>query len=52
MHRGWRRSAFDDTNQRDMEGVQFWTKIKTVAQRLRDGGVGDVAKPFVVPTVA
>jgi len=52
MHRGWRRSAIGDINRRDMEGVKFRTKIKTVTQRLPDGGVGDVAKAFVIPTMA
>jgi malonate-semialdehyde dehydrogenase (acetylating)/methylmalonate-semialdehyde dehydrogenase len=27
---GWKRSAFGDTNQHGMEGVKFWTKVKTV----------------------
>ena len=26
---GWKRSAFGDTNQHGMEGVKFWTKVKT-----------------------
>ncbi|MEQ1510565.1 MAG: CoA-acylating methylmalonate-semialdehyde dehydrogenase, partial [Sphingopyxis sp.] len=30
---GWKRSAFGDTNQHGMEGVKFWTKVKTVTAR-------------------
>ncbi len=47
---GWKRSAFGDTNQHGMEGVKFWTKVKTVTQRWPDGGsTGDSA--FVIPTM-
>ncbi len=47
---GWKRSAFGDTNQHGMEGVKFWTKVKTVTQRWPDGGEsGDSA--FVIPTM-
>ncbi len=35
---GWKRSAFGDVNQHGMEGVRFWTKVKTVTQRWPDGG--------------
>ncbi len=35
---GWKRSAFGDTNQHGMEGVKFWTKVKTVTARWPDGG--------------
>ncbi|WP_423141175.1 CoA-acylating methylmalonate-semialdehyde dehydrogenase [Parablastomonas sp. CN1-191] len=48
---GWKRSAFGDTNQHGMEGVKFWTKVKTVTQRWPDGGVGDAANAFVIPTM-
>ncbi len=48
---GWKRSAFGDTNQHGMEGVKFWTKVKTVTQRWPDGGVGDLANAFVIPTM-
>ena len=34
---GWKRSAFGDINQHGMEGVKFWTKVKTVTQRWPDG---------------
>ncbi|MDO6414455.1 CoA-acylating methylmalonate-semialdehyde dehydrogenase [Sphingomonas sp. BIUV-7] len=47
---GWKRSAFGDTNQHGMEGVKFFTKVKTVTQRWPDGGVsGDSS--FVIPTM-
>ena len=45
---GWKRSGFGDTNQYGMEGVRFWTKVKTVTQRWPDGGAGDNA--FLIPT--
>ena len=47
---GWKRSAFGDTNQHGMEGVKFWTKIKTVTARWPDGG-GDGSNAFVIPTM-
>jgi len=46
---GWKRSAFGDANQHGMEGVRFWTKVKTVTQRWPDGGAGDSS--FVIPTM-
>ena len=48
---GWKRSAFGDTNQHGMEGVKFWTKVKTITQRWPDGAVGDGANAFVIPTM-
>ena len=51
---GWKRSAFGDTNQHGMEGVKFWTKVKTITQRWPDGGVGgfgDGGNAFVIPTM-
>ena len=48
---GWKRSAFGDTNQHGMEGVKFWTRVKTITQRWPDGGVGDGANAFVIPTM-
>jgi len=50
---GWKRSAFGDTNQHGMEGVKFWTKVKTVTQRWPDGsaGVSGAADAFVIPTM-
>jgi malonate-semialdehyde dehydrogenase (acetylating)/methylmalonate-semialdehyde dehydrogenase len=46
---GWKRSAFGDTNQHGMEGVKFWTKIKTVTARWPEGMLDDSA--FVIPTM-
>jgi malonate-semialdehyde dehydrogenase (acetylating)/methylmalonate-semialdehyde dehydrogenase len=47
---GWKRSAFGDIGQHGMEGVQFWTKRKTVTGRWPDGG-GDGGSAFVIPTM-
>lgn len=47
---GWKRSAFGDTNQHGMEGVRFWTRIKTVTQRWPDGSP-DGGNAFVIPTM-
>ena len=50
---GWKRSAFGDANQHGMEGVRFWTKVKTVTARWPDtdleGSHGDSA--FIMPTM-
>ncbi len=48
---GWKRSAFGDHNQHGLEGMRFWTKVKTVTQRWPDGG-GDGSNAFVIPTMA
>ncbi|MFK3890964.1 CoA-acylating methylmalonate-semialdehyde dehydrogenase [Sphingomonas sp. NPDC079357] len=51
---GWKRSGFGDTNQHGMEGVKFWTRIKTVTQRWPDGAGGGPAAAqdaFVIPTM-
>ncbi|MFM9829835.1 MAG: CoA-acylating methylmalonate-semialdehyde dehydrogenase [Sphingomonas sp.] len=47
---GWKRSAFGDTNQHGMEGVKFWTKVKTITQRWPDGAP-DGGNAFVIPTM-
>ena len=47
---GWKRSAFGDTNQHGMEGVKFWTKVKTVTGRWPDGST-DGSNAFVIPTM-
>ncbi|AMU94892.1 MAG: CoA-acylating methylmalonate-semialdehyde dehydrogenase [Sphingopyxis terrae] len=47
---GWKRSAFGDTNQHGMEGVKFWTKVKTVTARWPDGSL-DGGNAFVIPTM-
>jgi malonate-semialdehyde dehydrogenase (acetylating)/methylmalonate-semialdehyde dehydrogenase len=49
---GWKRSAFGDLNQHGMEGVRFYTKVKTVTARWPDTeleGAGDSA--FIMPTM-
>ena len=46
---GWKRSAFGDTNQHGLEGVKFFTKIKTVTARWPEGAHEDSA--FVIPTM-
>ena len=46
---GWKRSAFGDTNQHGVEGVKFYTKVKTVTARWPEGAVDDNA--FVIPTM-
>jgi malonate-semialdehyde dehydrogenase (acetylating) / methylmalonate-semialdehyde dehydrogenase len=46
---GWKRSAFGDTNQHGVEGVKFYTKVKTVTARWPEGMHEDSA--FVIPTM-
>lgn len=46
---GWKRSAFGDTNQHGMEGVKFYTKVKTITARWPEGLTEDSA--FVIPTM-
>jgi malonate-semialdehyde dehydrogenase (acetylating)/methylmalonate-semialdehyde dehydrogenase len=46
---GWKRSAFGDANQHGMEGVRFYTKIKTVTARWPEGPAGEAA--FNIPTM-
>jgi len=46
---GWKRSAFGDTNQHGMEGVKFFTKVKTVTARWPEGMTDDTS--FVIPTM-
>ena len=36
---GWKDSAFGDHNQYGMEGLRFYTKVKTVTARWLDSGV-------------
>lgn len=47
---GWKRSGYGDHNQHGMEGVRFWTRVKTVTQRWPDGEGAESA--FVIPTMA
>ena len=46
---GWKRSAFGDHNQYGMDGVRFYTKVKTVTQRWPDGDIAD--QSFIIPTM-
>jgi malonate-semialdehyde dehydrogenase (acetylating)/methylmalonate-semialdehyde dehydrogenase len=48
---GWKRSAFGDTNQHGMEGVKFWTKVKTVTARWPDSDLEHSDSSFVIPTM-
>jgi len=49
---GWKRSGFGDHNQHGMEGVRFWTRMKTVTQRWPDGmAPGGAADAFLIPTM-
>ena len=49
---GWKRSAFGDTNQHGMEGVKFYTKVKTVTARWPDSELeGHADSSFVIPTM-
>jgi malonate-semialdehyde dehydrogenase (acetylating)/methylmalonate-semialdehyde dehydrogenase len=47
---GWKRSAFGDANQHGMEGVRFYTKVKTVTARWPEGASEESA--FVIPTMS
>jgi malonate-semialdehyde dehydrogenase (acetylating) / methylmalonate-semialdehyde dehydrogenase len=47
---GWKRSAFGDANQHGMEGVRFYTKVKTVTARWPEGDVS-ADSSFVIPTM-
>jgi malonate-semialdehyde dehydrogenase (acetylating) / methylmalonate-semialdehyde dehydrogenase len=47
---GWKRSAFGDHNQHGMEGLRFYTKVKTITQRWPSTDrVEDSA--FIIPTM-
>ena len=50
---GWKRSAFGDTGIHGVEGVRFYTKIKTVTQRWPslDAGTAVTDSSFVIPTM-
>jgi methylmalonic acid semialdehyde dehydrogenase len=47
---GWKSSAFGDVNQHGMEGVKFYTKIKTVTARWPEGDA-HADSAFVIPTM-
>jgi malonate-semialdehyde dehydrogenase (acetylating)/methylmalonate-semialdehyde dehydrogenase len=48
---GWKRSGFGDLNQYGMDGVRFYTRVKTVTQKWPQGGVV-TDQSFVIPTMA
>ncbi len=50
---GWKRSAFGDTNQHGVEGVKFYTKVKTVTARWPENATGGAPEDsaFVIPTM-
>ena len=48
---GWKRSAFGDTNQHGMEGLKFWTKVKTITARWPDSDLDHADSSFVIPTM-
>ncbi|MCJ2185821.1 CoA-acylating methylmalonate-semialdehyde dehydrogenase [Novosphingobium beihaiensis] len=48
---GWKRSGFGDMNQYGMDGVRFYTRVKTVTQRWPSGDGGIVDQSFVIPTM-
>ncbi len=45
---GWKNSAFNEHNQHGMEGIRFYTKVKTVTTRWKGG---DSAQ-FTIPTLS
>ncbi len=47
---GWKRSAFGDANQYGMEGLRFYTKVKTVTQRWPAPEEQSSDSAFVIPT--
>ncbi|UTP38602.1 CoA-acylating methylmalonate-semialdehyde dehydrogenase [Phenylobacterium sp. LH3H17] len=47
---GWKRSAFGDTNQHGLEGVKFYTKVKTITARWPEGD-SHADSSFVIPTM-
>lgn len=47
---GWKRSAFGDVNQHGMEGVKFYTKVKTITARWPEGDA-HADSSFVIPTM-
>jgi malonate-semialdehyde dehydrogenase (acetylating)/methylmalonate-semialdehyde dehydrogenase len=48
---GWKRSGFGNTNQYGMEGIRFYTKVKTVTQRWPAAGQATNAS-FIIPTMS
>jgi malonate-semialdehyde dehydrogenase (acetylating)/methylmalonate-semialdehyde dehydrogenase len=48
---GWKRSGFGDMNQYGMDGIRFYTRVKTVTQRWPADGGAVVDQSFVIPTM-
>jgi malonate-semialdehyde dehydrogenase (acetylating)/methylmalonate-semialdehyde dehydrogenase len=48
---GWKRSGFGDHNQYGMEGIRFFTRVKTVTQRWPASGERQ-GSSFTIPTMA
>ncbi|MBV8537514.1 MAG: CoA-acylating methylmalonate-semialdehyde dehydrogenase, partial [Alphaproteobacteria bacterium] len=46
---GWKRSAFGDANQHGMDGVRFFTKVKTVTARWPEDDAAGAS--FIMPTM-
>jgi malonate-semialdehyde dehydrogenase (acetylating)/methylmalonate-semialdehyde dehydrogenase len=51
---GWKRSGFGDLNQYGMDGVRFYTRVKTVTQRWPAGNpdMTSLQARFVIPTMS
>jgi malonate-semialdehyde dehydrogenase (acetylating)/methylmalonate-semialdehyde dehydrogenase len=47
---GWKRSAFGDANQHGMEGVRFYTKVKTITARWPESRL-EGESSFIIPTM-
>jgi malonate-semialdehyde dehydrogenase (acetylating) / methylmalonate-semialdehyde dehydrogenase len=47
---GWKRSAFGDANQHGMEGVRFYTKVKTITARWPESQL-EGESSFIIPTM-
>ena len=47
---GWKRSVFGDANQHGMEGVRFFTKVKTVTARWPESQL-EGESSFIIPTM-
>jgi malonate-semialdehyde dehydrogenase (acetylating) / methylmalonate-semialdehyde dehydrogenase len=51
---GWRRSSFADHAMHGMEGVRFYTRLKTVTSRWPESDAGSGGKggaEFIMPTM-
>ena len=46
---GWKRSAFGDANQYGMEGLRFYTKVKTITQKWPEPDVEQADSAFIIP---